>query len=743
MNRVLKLLLTLTAGAQLISCAMEPAQKLPTQDIVSTEGMWQPHQLPEIGEKLKSLGLELDPRSMTDLTQFPLNAVISLGNCSASFVSPQGLVITNHHCAYSSIAYNSTEDKDILADGFLALTKGQELPAAPGSRVYVTVEINEVTKKVNDQLTENMSGAVRYKAIQDAQKLLVADCEKDEGHRCEVYSFHGGLNYYLIKQLAIRDVRLVHTPPASIGKFGGDIDNWMWPRHTGDYAFYRAYVGLDGKPADFSKENIPYTPKHFLKVAPSGPSEGDFVMLAGYPGNTNRYRMAAEVENTFDWYYPKMQQVLSEWSATITDVTKSDKDAELKYASSIAGLNNYAKNFSGMLEGYVRSDLLDRKRALEKSLGHWINSDTDRKAKYQSTLDDIKALVLEKQSTQERDLVLRYMGRSAMLSAAQKLYRLSIENEKPNMEREPNYQERDLTRFKESMQVIERRFDPKVDKAVWLYFIERYLALPESQRLKSFDSFLGASATVESMSNKLDLMYEQTTLNDTGARLDWMSKTKSKFQLSEDPFIVLAVSLFDELFAIEKKEKALAGKFAALRPHYMSLLIEYYKDQGKPVYPDANSSLRVTYGLVKGYTPPAGTIKNKADGNDGNNGFVPFTTLRGIEAKYTGEDPFDSPEKQNTAIKDKQYGKFYKKEIDSVPVNFLSTVDITGGNSGSPTMNAKGEFIGIVFDGTYDSINADWDFNDNTRAIHVDVSYILWVMSYVDGAGHLIKEMGL
>ena len=419
----------LIIGAILGGCGKrpQPAANPELQDPVSpdsratiTEGMWQPHQLPQIADQLKSLGLELDPASMTELTDFPLNAIVSLGGCSASFVSPEGLVITNHHCAYGSISYNSTEENNILDNGFLAGSKGDELPARPGSRIYVTVAMDEVTDKVTAALTEDMSGADRYKAIEDAEKALIAECELDEGHRCEVYSFHGGLDYYLIKQLAIRDVRLVYTPTDSIGKFGGDVDNWMWPRHTGDFAFYRAYVNQDGEPADYSEDNVPFEPKHYLKVANKGPKEGEFIMLAGYPGTTNRYRLAAEVENTFTWFYPTMQSLLAEWSRTIADATADNKDAELKYASQVAGLNNYSKNYGGMLAGYSRSDLLERKRELENELQAWIASDDSLSARYASTLAELQALIAEKQSTQERDLLLRYMGCSAMLSAARR-----------------------------------------------------------------------------------------------------------------------------------------------------------------------------------------------------------------------------------------------------------------------------------------------------------------------------------
>jgi len=234
---------------------------------LADEGMWPPSQLPELRDELKSLGLRIDPARLSDLTEHPMNAVISLGGCTASFVSPEALVITNHHCAYGSIQYNSTQERNLLEEGFLARNRSEELPARPGTRVLVTVEVKDVTDRILGGLKRGMSGRERYQAIEDREKELIAECEKDEGHRCNVYGFHGGLQYNLIKQLEILDVRLVYAPASAIGNYGGDIDNWMWPRHVGDFSFYRAYVGRDGKPAEHSEENVPFRPKHYLKVA--------------------------------------------------------------------------------------------------------------------------------------------------------------------------------------------------------------------------------------------------------------------------------------------------------------------------------------------------------------------------------------------------------------------------------------------------------------------------------------------
>ncbi|MFB2775850.1 S46 family peptidase [Shewanella xiamenensis] len=695
------------------------------------EGMWQPHQLPAMADELKAKGLEIDAKSISKLTEFPMNAVISLGGCTASFVSPKGLVVTNHHCAYGSIQYNSTAEKNLLQDGFLAKTFADELPAAPGSRVYVTEDVTNVTERVKAGL-ENKTGREFYQGIENQEKALVAECEKDEGYRCQVYSFHGGLEYYLVKQLEIRDVRLVYNPAGSVGKYGGDIDNWMWPRHTGDYSFYRAYVSKNGKPAEFSADNVPYEPKSFLKVSAKGVSEGDFVMVAGYPGRTNRYRTATEVQNEFEWAYPEGKMLRERFIEIIKATAPDGSDERIKYESQIAGLANYAKNFTSMIEFYGKSTMLADRKALEAKLAEWIAKDSSREAKYGKTLAELDALIAKSKAHQERDMILSYISSTTMLPTATNLYRLAHEKQLPDMQREPGFQDRDMTRFKASMERIDRRYAASVDKAVLLDMLKRYAALPEAQRLPAMDKAFGIDNKVNEakLAKTLDKMYAKTELGNKDVRLAWMEKSVDDFKASKDPFIQFAVAMYDTNMSEEKKEKELDGEMMKIRPQYMDAIIAYNLEQGKPVYADANSSLRVTVGHVKGYSPKDGLVA------------VPFTRLEGIVQKDTGIDPFDAPKKQLELIKQKQYGDFYMKSIDSVPVNFLSTLDTTGGNSGSPTLNGRAELVGLLFDGVYESIIGGWAFdNEINRSIHVDSRYMLWVMKYLDGADNLLAEM--
>ena len=695
------------------------------------EGMWQPHQLPDMAAELKAKGLEIDPKSISQLTEFPMNAVISLGGCTASFVSPKGLVVTNHHCAYGAIQYNSTADNNLLKDGFLARKMSDELQATPGSRIYVTEEITNVTDKVTKGLASK-TGDDFYKAVEAREKSLVAECEQEDGYRCQVYSFHRGLEYYLVKQLEIRDVRLVYNPAGSVGKYGGDIDNWMWPRHTGDFSFYRAYVGPDGKPADYSEDNVPFEPDSFLKVSAKGVQEGDFVMVAGYPGRTNRYRTAQEVENQFEWTYPNSKALREQIMDIIYETAPEGSDDRIKYESTLAGLANYAKNFTSMIEFYGKSSMLDDKIAMEKELAQWINADSKRKQQYGKALAELNQLIAKGQQSQERDLILGYMGYSQMLKTADSLYRLANEKQKPDMEREPGYQERDMTRFKSGMERIDRRYAETVDKAILLDMLSRYAQLPADQRVPGFDKAFGIKgkfdqAKLEKMLNKA---YAGTSLDDKATRLAWMDKSVADFKQSDDPFIQLAVARYDARQALEAERKQLAGDLMKVRPLYMEAIIGYNESLGKPVYADANSSLRVTVGHVKGYAPEDGLYA------------IPFTRLEGILAKDTGVDPFDAPKKQLALIEQKQYGDYYMPAIDSVPVNFLSTLDTTGGNSGSPAMNGRAELVGLLFDGVYESIIGDWNYDDDTnRSIQVDSRYMLWVMEYLDNADNLLEEM--
>ncbi len=696
------------------------------------EGMWQPHQLPDLSDRLQQLGLEIDAQNLTALDKFPMNAVVSLGGCSASFVSPQGLVVTNHHCVYGSVQYNSSPENNLLVEGFLARRLEEEIPAAPGSSVYVTEAVTEVTAATLAGITDSTPGIDRYRIIETNRKALIADCEATGVHRCSVSSFHQGLEYFLLKQLEIKDIRLVYAPATSIGKYGGDIDNWQWPRHTGDFGFYRAYVDVDGRPAEFSEDNIPYQPASFLEVSAKGVEEGDFVMGVGYPGSTNRYRTSSEIENEFTWFYPQARQFREDLMRIIDENSVAGSQARIAYESTLASLSNYAKNYQSMVESYQHSDFINRRRQEESNLAAWIESDSSRAQQYSSAVIQLQDLIESDHATRERDLVSSYMSYATLPNTAERLYRLAIEKQKPDAEREPGYQQRDLSRFRQSMQRISRRYDKQVDKAMLSYLLGRYAELPEQYRSNAVDSFYGISDRFDQgqVEQIIEDSYAQSTLDDEATRLAWMEKSQEEFENSSDPLIRYAVASHDEKMLLERSDKELRGRFQQWRPRYMEAVIAYNRSLDRPIYADANSSLRVTFGQVRGNQPKDGLVNQ------------PFTTLEGIAGKNTGLDPFNAPAKQLDLIRQRQYGRYALPSLGSVPVNYLTTLDITGGNSGTATMNGKAQLVGLLFDGVYESIIGDWDFDDDkNRAISVDSRYMLWVMEYMDGARNLLDEM--
>ncbi len=699
----------------------------------ANEGMWPPSQLPQIAKPLKAAGLALDPVKLKELTAFPMAAIVSLGGCTASFVSPQGLVVTNHHCAYGSIQFNSRPDRDLIKNGFLAATLADELPAAPGSRVLVTVDVKDVTGQVLDAKTSALRGKARVDAIENSEKALVAECEKDVGNRCNVYPFFGGLQYQLIKQMEVRDVRLVYAPADGVGRFGGDTDNWMWPRHTADFSFYRAYVGPDGKPADFSPNNKPYTPKFHLKLASSPLKDNDFVMVTGYPGRTSRYRLPMEVDFNFNVQQPSTIKSFEQRIALIHAETEGRKDAELKYASMLQGLNNTMKNFSGQQESYIGSDILERKQKAYADLKKWVNADAQRKQQYGADLIAIEALLTERQAIAKSELLLR-TGQPSLMGTARQLYKLSIEQTKPDAEREAGYQTRDVRRIRQGMEALERRYDAQVDKRVASVFLSQYLAQPATNLNQALLSTLGVSAGMDeaAVRAKLEPLYANSKLADKAERLAWLERKPEDFKASGDAFIQAAVAMYADDEARENRDKELGGQIQLAYANTMKALIAYKASRSEAIYPDANGTLRVSFGKVTGRTP----------GADGSN-WTAFTTLRGISAKATGTGDFNAPQAQLDAIRSKKFDKYEVKELGSVPVNLMATLDTTGGNSGSPVLNKNAELVGLLFDGTLDAVIADVDFDAaKVRSIVVDARYMQWQMKVVDHADRLLKEMG-
>lgn len=684
------------------------------------EGQWQPHQLPQLKADLKRVGIEIPAEKLADLSKHPMSAIVSLGGCSAAFVSDAGLVVTNHHCAYGAVQRNSTPEHNYITNGFLAKTRAAELPGGPNSLVYVTDKVENVSERVLKGLTADMTGRARHEAVEKRVKDLIAECETDKMYRCSVPAFHRGLEYYRIRQMMIRDVRLVYAPSDKIGNFGGDIDNYEWPRHTGDYSFLRAYVGKDGRPADPSPDNVPYKSKDFLVVSAEGLKAGDGILLAGYPGRTSRYKLPAEIRFARDTAFPLKVSELQADLAVMADATHGDAAAAVRYASVVKSINNVLKKTQGLLDGFARKDIAAIKDVQDAEFRAWYA----RQPNVSTTLlAELDAAIASDMALSEEEFAWSVATNSDLLKSARTIYRLSLERQKADAERESGFQQRDLAFIKARLARLEQSYVNQVDQARFAAGLKRYAQLAAKSHPQGLDALLPAPAAVPAL-------YQQTQLADTAKRLAWLEKDQAAVARSDDAFMQLAVKLQPVEMALEERRKEIDGNLERVIPQYMQAVIAWKKSQGKPVYPDANSTLRVTYGTVSPYSPRDGITKG------------PFTTVEGIVEKVTGKAPFEAPQGLIDAVKEKRYGQFRDPVLGTVPVNFLTSADTTGGNSGSAVMNKRGELIGLNFDSTYESITKDWYFDTAiTRAIHLDIRYMLWVMKEVDHADNLLKEM--
>lgn len=690
-------------------------------------GMWMPSQLAEQADTLKELGVQIDPRRLADPTQHPLDAIVSLGGCSASFVSNTGLLITNHHCVTGALQYNSTPDENLLRDGYLAKTRETEKWNGPTSRVYVTLGFRDVTDEVLDALPTMKDDMVRSEAMERRTKQLTAACEKGRpGVRCTIARYFDGASFIEVQQLEIRDVRLVYAPPASIGNFGGEVDNWRWPRHTGDFAFLRAYVNPHGQPADHAASNVPYRPQHHLALAKDPLQAGDFVMVAGYPGRTSRLKTAEEVRDAVAVTYPRTIKHAEEKIALLEGLTKGQPALTIKAASQLRSLHNRLTNNKGTLEGLTKGGLAERRSAEEKALEAFIKASPELEAK----AGDVLAKMRE---TREKHLLSRdtdnafqaIVEGSRLLSSALSSIRMSEERPKKDEDRDPAYQQRNWQRLAQAEATTQKSYDPVLDRATLGLALRWAVALPIERRPSAVELITKKkSPTDAEIDAAVASLYKGTKLGDEKVRVDLLENANAK-QLgkSTDPVVKLALKLRPAQQGLELDAKAFEGAMAVLRPKYIDALRAFRKGV---LAPDANGTLRITYGTVRG--PEAGGSA--------------FTLLPEIRKKTTGRDPFDTPTRllEAAAQKDDTYRD---PTLGEVPVDFLADLDITGGNSGSATLNKKGELVGLAFDGTYESVASDWMFMENvTRSIHVDLRYILWVMDRVDGAENLLTELG-
>ncbi|MGB2804851.1 MAG: S46 family peptidase [Candidatus Zixiibacteriota bacterium] len=696
------------------------------------EGMWL---LDSIGklpiDSLHALGLELAPEQIYDAEGGGIaDAVVRVRGASGSFVSPEGLIITNHHVAFGAVQRQSTPEHNYLRDGFYADTKEEELPAI-GYDLSVLRSMEEVTQRVLGVVNERMSDLERYQAIEKVSKEIIREAEKAEDVKCKLASMYGGSQYYLFTYFKIRDVRLVFVPPGSIGEYGGEIDNWMWPRHAGDFAFLRAYVAPDGKSAEYSRENVPYKSKVYLKLSSSGVAEGDFVMLIGFPGKTRRYESSFFIDKMVNHDYPRDIRTRREVISILEEASARDSSVAIRLSSLVKGLYNYLKKNKGMLEGFEKAGILSGKRVEERLLSEFLNNNPELKGKYGQVLPELDSLFRERKKFGDKEFVVNWMtSRSKFLDFASTIYKWSLEKKKEDIDREPGYQDRDTLETQEWLEDAQVNLVPSADQAVLAYFLMKALELPPDQKIAAIENIFEGEQNVDESSlvgEFVENLYHRTQLGSVGERLRMFNMSKEELERLNDPFIDFARQLEADREKLRIRHKEFSGALTRLEP---KLIQAYAEWKERNFYPDANGTIRFNYGLVKGYIPRDAVT------------YSYITTLAGVLEKDVDEEPFDAPEELEQVYSKQEFGSYLDASIGDVPVNFLSTNDITNGNSGSPVMNGRGELVGLAFDGNYESISADYLFEPEiTRAINVDIRYVLFLLDKVYPAANLLEEL--
>jgi hypothetical protein len=699
--------------------------------LAAGEGKWTPQQVLEIDPAwLKEQGLELPPERLWDPERGTglLAATVKTPGCTGGFVSSTGLVLTNHHCLFGLVQEHSTPDNDLITNGFLARSRDEELPGKT-MRVEVARRFSDVTPDIEAATKRKKDDGDRWRAIERREKELVAECEKQPDTRCAVASFDGGVRYTLIEYDEIRDVRLVWAPPRAIGEYGGEVDNWMWPRHTGDFSIARAYVGPDGKPANYSPDNVPLETEFFFPISREGVSAGDFVMVLGYPGRTYRSWIAPEVEERRELYFPSRVDLYGEWIGLMESLTADSDSGQIAVASDLKSLHNRYKNAQGQIAGLDRGNILDKRRAADGEVLDWAKGKPEWEAAVRAH-GELVGMTLEARKTWHRDFLLENTGVGAKsLDFARTIVRGARERQKKDLDREPAYQERNLDRLRRRIEREQRNIHLPVDKELLRSFVVRALALDEGQRIAVIDQTFGhGAANAATLRERIDRLYAGTKLFDLAERMKMFDETPAQLVKRGDPMIQLAFALDDQLENLKRAEEARKGLISRARPAWMRAVMAH---AGEPIAPDANSTLRVSFAHVRGYEPRDGVF------------FTPHTTLSGVVAKHTGEEPFDVPESVLESAKSAG-SDWADPDLGDVPVCFLADGDTTGGNSGSPVVNGRGEMVGVNFDRVWENVANDFGYNpDIARNVSVDVRYMLWILDEVLHARELLEELGV
>ena len=701
---------------------------LPLTPVKADEGMWLLPLLEKMNSgRMTELGFEITPQEIYDLNNTTLkDAIVIFGNgCTGEIVSDQGLVFTNHHCGYASIQQLSSVEHNYLKDGFWAMNTNEEL-YAEGLTVSFLESFTDVTDQVEKALKKSKTQEDKAKALDKLQDKLCkkAGCD-DKFIVGQLTSFYGGNTYYFIVYKIFRDIRLVGTPPSSIGKFGADTDNWMWPRHTGDFSIFRVYADKDNNPAEYSEDNVPYSPERHLKISLAGYEEGSPAMIMGYPGTTNRFMTASELGETSE-----RNDVAIKVRTVRQDVLMADMQADpkimIQYASKYAGSSNGWKKWIGMNETFAKLGVQERRAEEEKAFTEWVNAGgQERIDRYGSALKDIDEAVAGRKAD---NLLLTYIRESVgsieLVNAAaygnmvKKAFEIKDQEEKDAR----------LASIKAGLENFYKDYSMPTDKKVAVAMISLLKENIPAEELPSFykeiDSCFGGDVNAFVENLYAESVY--TSLDKVMAAVNAGDVTV----LTEDPANKVLVSYIESYKPHQQAFNKYSAQFAQGKKDYIAGTLEMR--EGEAIYPDANFTMRLTFGQVLPYYPRDAVFYNY------------YTTLDGVMEKEDSSNwEFEVPEKLKELWRNQDFGR-YALDNGKMPLAFISNLDITGGNSGSPIMNGRGELIGLAFDGNWESMSGDIIFEPELqRCISVDIRYVLFIIEKYGEAHNLIDELDI
>jgi hypothetical protein len=692
------------------------------------EGMWLPSLVGKLNiQKMNSLGCKLTAEQIYSINQSSLkDAVVALdrGSCTAEMISADGLLLTNHHCGFGEIQEHSSVEHDYLQDGFWAMKREDEL-SNPMKTVTFLIRMEDVTDRVLKNVTDSMDEKTRFAKVREVGSLIEKEAKGETSYETRVRSLFESNKYYLFVTETFKDVRLVGAPPQSIGKFGGEADNWMWPRHTGDFSMFRVYCAPDGKPALYSKDNVPYHPKHFLPISLKGVEKNSFALVMGYPGTTTRYRTSTEVKYAMEVVNEVRITAREAKLNIIRDFMATSQKARIQYASKFARSSNYYKYSIGQNKGLTALNVIEKKQDIEKDFQKWMNESTERKAKYGSALDSINAAY----KTSDEKIAFQY-AREALLSGAEifafaaeasSLYEALRSDNKDKIEVAAE-------ELRSSLSEYFKDYDSNTDQKVAAELLKLYAAKVNSRYIPGFFAEIQSKYKGD-FNAYAKKMFEKTIFADK-AKLESFLNKPSKKVLDKDMAFNAMRSIFETLRTIQHDVTLTTSGLDKARRLFVAGLNEMNKD--KSVYPDANSTMRLTYGTVDGYVPRDAVYYDY------------FTTMKGYPEKgIKGDVDFDFPQKLIDMYNAKDFGQYADKD-GTLHTCFTSNNDITGGNSGSPVINADGELIGIAFDGNWEAMSGDIAFEPELqKCINVDIRFVLWTIDKFAGASNLINEMKL